>query len=465
VAGIIETVERSRPVRAAEAALVCVLLAGCAVVVAGRPGGPRSTAPDVGAGEVTVVGAVDDPVDQETRNALADLQAYWTQQFPDVFGTSFMPLQGGYFSVDPDAIDPAVYPQGIGCGQEPAAVEGNAFYCADPGTPNSDSISYDRAFLGELADQFGRFLPDLVVAHEFGHAVQARVGSPGASVVTETQADCFAGAWTAWVADGKAEHVTLRTAQLDDLLRGYLLLRDPVGTSSAASSAHGSGFDRVSAFQEGFDDGPTACRDDFGPDRAFTQSQFQTDEDFANRGNAAFSELQDLMERGLTGFWTSALPAVFDEQFPDVTLEPFTRTPGCADADLFLVYCADDELIGYDEPDLARPAYELGDYAVVTAVSIPYGLAARHALGLPDDSGAAYESAVCLSGWFGATVTAGPVSGVEISPGDLDESVQFLLQYGSDERVLPGVDRSGFELVDLFRQGFLQGPAACRVGA
>jgi hypothetical protein len=54
---------------------------------------------------------------------------------------------------------------------------------------------------------------------------------------------------------------------------------------------------------------------------------------------------------------------------------------------------------------------------------------------------------------------------VRISPGDLDESVQFLLQYGSDDRVLPGVDRSGFELVDLFRQGFIKGPAACHVGA
>jgi len=441
-----------------------VVLAGCAAVVIGRPGGPRSTAPSVAPSEVTVVGAADDPVDQETRKALADLQDFWTQQFPDVFGTSFVPLQGGYFSVDPDAIDPTVYPQGIGCGQEPAAVEGNAFYCAEPGTPNSDSISYDRAFLGELADQFGRFLPDLVVAHEFGHAVQARVGAPGASIATETQADCFAGAWTAWVADGKAQHVTLRKAQLDDLLRGYLLLRDPVGTSSAGSSAHGSGFDRVSAFQEGFDDGPTACRDDFGPDRVFTQSQFQTDEDFANRGNAAFSELQGLMEKGLTGFWTRALPAVFGEQFPDVTLEPFSRPPGCADADLLLVYCADDELVGYDDRDLARPAYELGDFAVVTAVSIPYGLAARHTLGLPDDGRAAYESAVCLSGWFGGALSAGQVPDVRISPGDLDESVQFLLQFGRDERVLPGVDRSGFELVDLFREGFIRGPAACSVG-
>jgi hypothetical protein len=53
---------------------------------------------------------------------------------------------------------------------------------------------------------------------------------------------------------------------------------------------------------------------------------------------------------------------------------------------------------------------------------------------------------------------------VLISPGDLDESVQFLLTYGTDPAVLPDVDLSGFQQVDLFRAGFLEGLAACDVG-
>ena len=51
-----------------------------------------------------------------------------------------------------------------------------------------------------------------------------------------------------------------------------------------------------------------------------------------------------------------------------------------------------------------------------------------------------------------------------ISPGDIHESVQFLLTYGGDEKVLPDVDASGFELVVAFRTGFLQGGVGCDVG-
>ena len=63
------------------------------------------------------------------RNALADLEMFWAEQFPEVFGTDFQPLQGGYFSVDPGNADPADYPQGIGCGAAASDVENNAFYC------------------------------------------------------------------------------------------------------------------------------------------------------------------------------------------------------------------------------------------------------------------------------------------------------------------------------------------------
>ena len=51
-----------------------------------------------------------------------------------------------------------------------------------------------------------------------------------------------------------------------------------------------------------------------------------------------------------------------------------------------------------------------------------------------------------------------------ISPGDLDESVQFLLRYGNDPRVLGDLDASGFQLVDRFRSGFIEGASACDVG-
>ena len=442
-----------------------VLLSACTTVVVGGPQDGRPPGAPRAAGDVTIVGAADDPVDDRARDALADLEGYWDQVFPDVFGQRFQPPEGGYFSVDPNDLDPGLYPDGVGCGARPLEVEGNAFYCQAPNTANSDSITYDRSFLAELADGYGQFVPELVMAHEFGHAVQARVGGPRASIAVETQADCLAGSWTRWVADGEAAHSRIRPSELDELLRGYLLLRDPIGTSTVAQSAHGSYFDRVSAFQEGYDGGAEACRDRFGPDRPFTQTEFTRDDDFRNQGNAPYRQLPDLIETSLPEFWEREFREIFGTTFDRPAIQPFDRTaPDCAPADRDLVYCPDSDVVGYDETDLARPAYDLGDFAVMTGVSIPYALAVRDQLGLSIDDQDALRSAICLTGWYAAGVYEGVVRTVQISPGDLDESVQFLLTYGDDPSVLGEADLTGFQLVDLFRGGFVDGIRACDVG-
>ncbi|WP_029432814.1 neutral zinc metallopeptidase [Blastococcus sp. URHD0036] len=453
----------------ATCALIGALLsAGCVVSVGGVPSTAEPPRSDVRAGVVEVMGSDGGEVDQLAANALADLQDFWDEQLPQVFGSDFEPLSGGFFSVDPDDVDPAVYPQGAGCGTDPRDVEDNAFYCQAEGVANSDSISWDRAFLAELADGSGRFLPALVMAHEFGHAIQSRVGYPRTSILTETQADCLAGAWTAWVADGEAEHTRIRESELDQVLGGYLQLRDPVGTGQRNDQAHGSFFDRVSAFQEGFDAGTEACRDDFGPTRPFTQAEFLRDEDLASGGDAPYPEVGTLAASSLPEFWTRAFDEVLDGEFDPPALEPFDGSPpACADdPDLDLVACPGEGVVGYDDTDLARPLYdEIGDFAVLTAVSLPYALVARDQLGLSTDDDDARRSAICLTGWYAAAVADGELSGIVISPGDVDESVQFLLTRARDEAVLPGLDISGFELVDLFRAGFLEGASACSVGA
>ena len=454
---------RRIPVVATLVGVLCTT--GCATIVIGRPSSLEPSPVDVPAGAIEIVGATDSPADDQARNALADLQDYWSSTFPDVFGQPFQPLSGGYFSVDPGDVNAQQYPGGVGCGAQPLEAENNAFYCEDQNTQHSDSITYDRAFLAELADQFGRFIPALVMAHEFGHAVQARVGSPQSSIAVETQADCFAGNWTRWVADGKAKHSRLRAPELDELLRGYLKLRDPVGTSTAAEQAHGSYFDRVSAFQEGFDDGAPACRDHFGPDRVFTQGTF-SDADLLTKGTAAYGPLWKIIQESLPAAWGQAFRDVFKKTFTKPSIKRYPGdAPGCADdPDRELVYCSDGHLVGIDETALARPAYEdIGDFAVATAVALPYGLAVRDQLGLSTDDEDALRSAVCLSGWYGAKVFQGAVTGARISPGDIDESVQFLLTYGNDPHVLPDVSLSGFQLVDLYRNGFLQGLDKCGV--
>jgi predicted metalloprotease len=462
------------------AVLGSTLLTGCAVTLIEGTGAPAAgVAGDVPPEEFPIVGAVDGEIDRIARNALADLNSYWADQFPPTFDQAFAPLTGGYYSVDPGNLDPAQYPNGqIGCGEPPEAVEDNAFYCGRSDEyPNGDAIQYDRAFLDELAfgrngsEGYGRFIPALVMAHEFGHAVQGRVGYPfQASIAIETQADCFAGTWTKWVADGNAPHNTIRPAELDDVLRGYLLLRDPVGTGLNEGEAHGSYFDRVSAFQQGFDDGPTTCRDSFGPDRPYTQGEF-SDQDIATGGDAPYgTTVGEFAPQGLAEFFSTAFGSL-GKTFTAPTLEPFDGTaPECdgKQPDTDLVFCAADDTVGFDEADLTRPLYadeQGGDYAVLTAIAIPYGLAVRDQLGLSTGDQDAIRSAVCLAGAFTAGVLNGQSSVLSISPGDADESVSFLLEKSQDPQVLADSGLTGFQLVDVFRSGVFEGLPACDIGA
>src|SRR5919107_981942 len=105
-----------------------VLVSGCVRIMGGLPTSLQPPVSSVPEGEVRIVGATDEPIDQLARNALADLQDFWTQQFPDVYGEEFQPLRGGYFSVDPDNVDRRDFPDGVGCGSNPVDVAGNAFY-------------------------------------------------------------------------------------------------------------------------------------------------------------------------------------------------------------------------------------------------------------------------------------------------------------------------------------------------
>ena len=93
-----------------------------------------------------------------------------------------------------------------------------------------------------------------MLAHEWGHAVQARVGfETYQTVYLEQQADCFAGAWAR-----TSPRATRRLAVGDDLdtaLAGLLQLSDPSGVDGSQDGAHGNGFDRVGAFQDGVEGG------------------------------------------------------------------------------------------------------------------------------------------------------------------------------------------------------------------
>jgi predicted metalloprotease len=449
------------------AAVGCVLLTGCSNAVTGsaNPGAGEPT--DVAAADFPITGADNGPVDQGVRNALTDLYTFWQKEFPANFGGNFQPLHGGVFSIDPSHFNPADYPDGAGCGSGPNDVKNNAFFCAGNGVPHSDAVTYDRVFLGKLADKSGRALVPVVLAHEFGHAIQYRFGFHGESINQETQADCFAGAWTRWVVDGNAQHVAIRAPDLDKVLQGYIGLRDPVGTDPGDSMAHGSFFDRASGFSEGYDGGVAKCRDNFGSDRVFTEVDSGPSGN-GTSGNLPYDQAVDISEQTLAGFYQAVLPPLgTDFQAPQV--KSFDGTaPDCGamgSENRDIGYCADDKTVYFDEKDLTQPAYKLGDFAVTTAISLPYALAARDELHRSTNDEAATLSSVCLTGWYEAQVFNGNFDGVTISPGDIDEAVIFLLQYGTTDAVFPNTDLSGFELLQQYRGGFLQGGGPCDVGA
>ena len=96
---------------------------------------------------------------------------------------------------------------------EPTTVRGDRASTRRSTAPQGDFMVYDdgeEGVLFRLADEFGPSILGVVLAHEFGHAIQARAGELDRglpTIATEQQADCFAGAWVARAAHGEADGI------------------------------------------------------------------------------------------------------------------------------------------------------------------------------------------------------------------------------------------------------------------
>lgn len=174
------------------------------------------------------------------------LQEFWTQALPALGGRYSDPAGGyrPYRSGNAQAPGPT-------CGGE-AAPPGNAFHCGD-----GDFIAWDET--GLVIPYYvgaGDFAASFVLAHEFGHAMQARLPrQERAGVLRELQADCFAGAWSRAV----AERDLLEAGDLDEATLAVFAARDVPGTAWTDPQAHGSGFERTRAFGDGYESGVRAC--------------------------------------------------------------------------------------------------------------------------------------------------------------------------------------------------------------
>ena len=178
------------------------------------------------------------------RSVFDSLEEYWAQALPETFGVEFTPPTR-YVYYRPDE------QPGPRCGEERAPAK-NAFYC-----PAGDFIAWDESGLViPYYVQAGDFAAAFVLAHEFGHAMQARLPQrERLTVLSELQADCFAGAWARYVQN----QGRLEAGDLDEATLAVFSARDVPGTEFTDPRAHGTGFERTRAFTDGYAEGPGAC--------------------------------------------------------------------------------------------------------------------------------------------------------------------------------------------------------------
>jgi predicted metalloprotease len=141
------------------------------------------------------------------------------------------------------------------CGE---SIPDNAFYC-----PVDNSIYYDEGLIQAIlrAKKFGDFGTVVVLAHEWGHLAQAELGithSDFWNIQLELQADCFAGAYGRYLAQGKSDLLRLDEGDLEE---GSNILY-ALGDDQMAwfdPQAHGTRQQRMEAYQTGLDQGTNGC--------------------------------------------------------------------------------------------------------------------------------------------------------------------------------------------------------------
>jgi len=417
-----------------------------------------------------------DDLDDVVEAALNDVQNFWVQTYPQIYNGPFDPLQGGYHPYGPNTAPPP-------CGNPPpdySVIADNAFYC-----PENDLIAWDAdSLIPQLASDFGKFTVGIVFAHEFGHAIQFRAGATNVpTVVSEQQADCFAGAWTRWIADGNSQSFAVTETELDSSVAGMISISDLPGTAADDPLAHGSGFDRISAFQDGYEntaqqcagyttDPPNTVEIPFNAEEAQTGGNLPL-EDFGP--NDEDRGLLSLAEADLNDFYT----VLFDQELGE-TFEPIAdlvvptdpseevtcggETLSGSELEFTSAYCADENIVLLDGQQLAPALNELGDFAVAAEVARLWARAAQLQLGIEGADKDVSLQADCLTGfWAFVRFPTEDSTGTEgqqltLSAGDLDEGIQGFLAFDDAAEAQIG---TVFERVGALRAGFVEGVGAC----
>jgi hypothetical protein len=317
------------------------------------------------------------------------------------------------------------------------------------------------------------------MAHEYGHAVEHDVGLANLfteTIVMEQQADCLAGAYTRWVAQGDSPRFTLSTGDgLNHVLAAVITLRDHVLEPDEAElieEGHGTALDRVSAFQMGFESGVETCKaidlDEIEQRRGDLPLVLQTDW----LGNTQSGEmpvdqntLAALMEL-LDQVYTPASP-------PGLSMTP-EQCPGTASSPP-ASYCPATNMVSVDLPllqQMSKPADEeqhvlpQGDNTALSIVTSRYALSLLNARGEPLDSPTAALRTACLTG-VAQQAMAQPIDlpsgqSLLLAAGDMDEAVGGLLTNGLVAGTVDGSTvPAGFTRIEAFRGGLSSTDEQC----
>lgn len=423
-----------------------------------------------------------EPWDNYIQLVINDLQSWWTGEYPALYGGPYEPLAGGVLPAYPTRADP-IPPCGGGTETTYEEVQQNiAFYCGD-----GDFITYDDAPDGEIANIVsfsGNVAVGVMLSHEWGHAIQMRNGTfNGAidTIYTEQQADCFAGAWFARATRGEVVGITVTDDDITSALLTVIGVRDAPGIDQLDPNGHGSGFDRVGAFQTGYANGLEGCRDLIDNPLPLMPNVFNNANDQAQGGNSPFDDSTDgiltFLPVDLNTFWNETITDP-SERFGTLTITPVTgdMTGVCPDPagelEYGAVYCPAEGTVAYDGAQ-ARDLYDqFGDFTIGYQFGSAWAEAALRAVGSTTSGEDRALITDCLVGGWAKTIIPAPggVTGntirdsatVTISAGDLDEAIQVAIvigDHGSNDNVIG----SGFEKIAAFRKGVVGGITACGV--
>lgn len=402
---------------------------------------------------------------------VADLEQLWSTTYPELYGEPYEPLEGGVFPAYPERTDPVP-----GCGNDESSYPDVrayvAFYCSA-----GDFIAYDDgddSLLLQLSEELGDSVMGVVLAHEWGHAIQQRNGTfaqDPATIYTEQQADCFSGAWTARARNGEVDGVEFSDADVLGGLAALIAVRDPINVSSQNPGAHGSGFDRVGAFQVGYLNGFARCVELIDTPLPLVPNELSPTGN--PDGNAEWGDgprgILTIVVGDLNRYWQ----LVFADQeggFPELTIVAADDPTNvdCAEVESVddgAAFCPSTNQVFYDAEYLRQLYDQFGDFTVGYTLGTAWSEAAQTLLGSPLSDEPRSLLNDCLTGSWVNTILpengqppAGTLASIE--PGDLDEAIQTVLLIG-DEDAEENQNGTAFEKIDSFRDGVLNTLNTC----